>query len=861
MRKQTEFLYLHRRFLSSYKKNTLAVFLSFALTFLLSTLLLVLLHTNHRIENIDYQTLFTPTDCSIENLTEEQLALLKQESAISHIAVCQQSEAYYRNQQLVYLHYSDNAYMTLTSTLLEGRFPENKYEVVAEKWMLLNLGIEPILGEEFTISPEPESSEERNITVKLVGILSDLPANKSYGTLELFTAPIKDTIRYNIAYLRFREVHYQPMLKQITAKLGFTAQDQEERIAYNPARENYSELFWMDVQLLSVVLFVCMVVFYGVYRIALITREKQYGILRAIGMKRKQVKKMILLELYEIYLLGTPIGIVAGLLIAWLVILLSGDADTIVYLYGEAVRFTPVVPFGHLALLIAVTALLVGLVGYATAQRTMRKPVTELLSSVQKTGRILPLFHLKETGGKLQTLTFLSCKYILRDVKTSCFVLLTICTGVVLFTGLSYQAKILQLHRADTKEMRYLNGQYAMSMLSFGSTLEGITRDDAAQIENLPGVAQIKTCSALPIRIIDDGITRDEAYYDLLNSKMHDYMGFELRGYDGTDQVYRSNLYGYNSKALQELKKYIIAGDFDAVHGPKEDEIILAILSIGKIEDNTITTGWYPEGDKVMQYQVGDRIRVKYRTDLLTSQEDYIHFTDYNAEYLYQEYRVTALVSFPYMNGCDRSNIYPMLITSDHYLKDLVPESCYQCIYIDGEPSMSKAQQTALEQKLIQVGAKSSGVSTRSLISDITRNEMLFRKQLIYICGIALITFSLVLINMVNNLRYRMQARTKEICMLRAIGLSIVMAKKIMMIENGIVGIVSILAAYLISLPILQYLYSLSELELYGHHISFDYKAFLFIAAATLLLCAGLSRRILKEWKGKQILEGIGKVE
>ena len=60
----------------------------------------------------------------------------------------------------------------IADSLLEGRFPENKYEVVAEKWMLLNLGIEPILGEEFTISPEPESSEERNITVKLVGILS-----------------------------------------------------------------------------------------------------------------------------------------------------------------------------------------------------------------------------------------------------------------------------------------------------------------------------------------------------------------------------------------------------------------------------------------------------------------------------------------------------------------------------------------------------------------------------------------------------------------------------------------------------------------------------------------------------------------
>ncbi len=203
------------------------------------------------------------------------------------------------------------------------------------------------------------------------------------------------------------------------------------------------------------------------------------------------------------------------------------------------------------------------------------------------------------------------------------------------------------------------------------------------------------------------------------------------------------------------------------------------------------------------------------------------------------------------MDGCDRSNIYPMLITSDRYIKKLVPESRFQCIYIDGKPSITATQQDELERKLIQIGTNSSGVPTRSLISDITRNEMLFRKQLIYIAGIVGITFLLVLINMVNNLRYRMQARTREICILRAIGLSISMARKIMMIENGI----------LLSWPTLQYLYELSELALYGHCFVFDYQAFFLIAGATLLLCAGLSRRILKEWRNRRVLEGIGKVE
>ncbi|HIV12356.1 MAG TPA: hypothetical protein IAA63_04345 [Candidatus Pullilachnospira stercoravium] len=43
---------LSRRFLRSYKKNTAAIFFSFALTFLLLTVLLTLIHTNFRISGI-----------------------------------------------------------------------------------------------------------------------------------------------------------------------------------------------------------------------------------------------------------------------------------------------------------------------------------------------------------------------------------------------------------------------------------------------------------------------------------------------------------------------------------------------------------------------------------------------------------------------------------------------------------------------------------------------------------------------------------------------------------------------------------------------------------------------------------------
>ena len=114
---------------------------------------------------------------------------------------------------------------------------------------------------------------------------------------------------------------------------------------------------------------------------------------------------------------------------------------------------------------------------------------------------------------------------------------------------------------------------------------------------------------------------------------------------------------------------------------------------------------------------------------------------------------------------------------------------------------------------------------------------------------------------MINNIIYRMQVRTREICMLRAIGMSIAMTKKIQMIENGILGCIAGLIAYFLSKPILRYLYQLSDMEVNGHPFSYDYKAFFLIFIAMLFLCLFLSGRILKSWKTKHIMEAMGKAE
>ena len=178
-------IHLSMRFIKSYKKNTAAVFFSFTLTFMLLTTILILVHTNFHISNIQAKTEFTPSDCYIDGLSEQQLALLREDPDIEWTAVQQGTrQLYEKNNQKVFLLKNDPAAITMMAKVTEGRLPEKEGEIAAEKWVLLNLGIEPSLDKMVEIT-DSDTGEIREF--QLVGILSDIYGNKKYGLLDLYT--------------------------------------------------------------------------------------------------------------------------------------------------------------------------------------------------------------------------------------------------------------------------------------------------------------------------------------------------------------------------------------------------------------------------------------------------------------------------------------------------------------------------------------------------------------------------------------------------------------------------------------------------------------------------------------------------
>ena len=845
-------LKLHRRFITGYKKNSGALFLCFVLSIILFTVMLVLLHTNFQIGNLQLKTEFTPSDFYIDDLSFEQTEKLKQDPDVEWTAMEQgESRIYQKNNQQVHLIKSDDHAPVMMAGVLEGSLPKNKGEIVAERWTLMNLGIQPSAGQTVQLENQ-DTGEIENFF--LTGILSDIYGNKKYGLLSLYTPMDKGEQEGYLAYVKLKDgVDYQKKVKELKTALEISADQLKEC----PARADMKELYFQDGEMIGILLAVCLIIFYGVYRITFMARVELYGTLRAVGMKKGELKKMMVLELYQLYLASIPVGVLLGIFLAHMVMAASGDYNLEIYLNQETVRFRPVIPWGGILLSILAMAAGVGLIGYKAGCRAAKTSVTELLAGdLGKKEKKADCFSIEKAKTKTGFLVRMGGKYLFKDWQMGCFLMLTVCVGAVLFTGLAYQAKIEKIHREDTKELYYLNGEYALTMQFFNLAEQGISRENGEKIKALSSVRIVKTSSSLPVRVIDEGqVKRNEAYYMEHNERMEEIYGYGDAGFDGKNQVYKSQLCGYNTEALKALKPYVVEGDYDPEH-MGEDEVILWVMRTDDSRQGQ-PPGNYKEGTPLMEYHPGDEIQIKYRADLKTDSLEYEAFRDEGEAYVYRTFRVAAVVSFGYMYDCNR-NVYPLLITTDSCIQKIAPDSGFQCMYLDGAPGMTKEEQSSLEHKLIELGSRNNNISTRSLLSEIRQNEMFYYKQMVYIYGIGIVVFFLALLNIRNNLRYRMQARTREISMLRAIGLSIPMTKRMLFFENIFLGMAGILLAFICLQPVLRGLYHRSQMQAFGHGFAFAYGEFLLIAAVTLGLCGLLSFRILKIWKSRRIVEGIG---
>ena len=108
--------------------------------------------------------LFTDADCSISEIDSSQVEMLASDPELEWYALRQlQYQEYQKDSPDNHLDRGDDRYITLTAVVEKGRLPEAENEIVAERWALLNMGIEPVCGEKIEIYDE-KAAARRYVT-------------------------------------------------------------------------------------------------------------------------------------------------------------------------------------------------------------------------------------------------------------------------------------------------------------------------------------------------------------------------------------------------------------------------------------------------------------------------------------------------------------------------------------------------------------------------------------------------------------------------------------------------------------------------------------------------------------------------
>ncbi|QQK08041.1 ABC transporter permease [Miniphocaeibacter halophilus] len=850
-------LLLTNRFIKSYKKNSLSLILGMSLIITLIVSLTTMLYTNHRLESIQNQFIYTNMDYEIKNLSMEQIKELQENKTIENLGIEKYlSTIKTKNNQAAVIISANTDSILKVSKLIEGKMPKNKNEIVAEKWTLLNLGINPIVGTEFSFPIKPGNVNNK---YKIVGILNDMPLNKMGGAIILYTNLVYDDSKEYLVHLKFKEnINIEKEIEKIENELEIP----NKNIVKNPWLENKEELIIANIKLNALLLLIGGLIVFGIYRISLIKREKQFGMLRAIGVTKKQVKKIMILELLKLYFYSIPIGIIIGFLSVKIITNFSNDENLKIFFWGKLEKFNIIYPINEIIISILMFFIVLVFVGVIGSRGINGVSIIKNITGHGNTGKDkFSLVNITGEENKNLLLKKLSMKYIFTNVKTSFIVILSLIIGGTLFYGLAYKSYIIEEINNIQTRTNFYNSDYLLTAYDDMDIGKGISELTLNNIKNIDGIQSIETQIALPIKVVDNNESRNKEYLNNQEKIVNSHYGFSLRGKDKFENLYHTKLKGYNDNALEKLKKYIVEGNIDN-NNLKENEIIIAMPRTSSYGKSKGAVGYFKNGLTIIDYKVGDTITIKYTDINNINSERYWNFSDINNKYMEKDYKISAIVYYPYMKSVSLlEQVYPLLITSEENIRKIVNNPTYLTINVNRNVLSSKTNDRLIEEKLIELAVENGEVTARSLIEEKEKIDTMYKKELIYIYGIAVVTFILVLLNLTNNLKYRIQIRREDFYIYKAIGMEIDSLKKIIYFENMIFSILSLFFIVIFSKIVSKFLYYEAELYLYGIEYRYNYPIIIILAMFTLMISFIISYFLNKNLKNVNIIEKLSIIE
>lgn len=325
----------NRNFHSNKKRNILAVIAIALTTFLLTAVLTIGFGAKNTMQYSEARLLGSQAHALVQGMTKEQAEQLRENGMFEKVGI-QIALAFLENtkQLNVEMDYVDE-------TLIEVRFmtpsigsvPKAENEVLVSANVLEDMGIPEKAGETLPVDLKVDGKIE-HFDMKVSGIYEPVKDDVGFVMVsKAFMEAQKDMVAvlrkdrengnyYNADVILKDPAMAEERIGELVRSIGGNPDDREAenyvRIAPTPSvtQSDGNLAVWLAAGVFGVLFMFCgYLLIYNVFDMGVTNDVRQYGLLRTIGMTPKQVKGLVRKQAMYLFLIGTPIGVVLGILL------------------------------------------------------------------------------------------------------------------------------------------------------------------------------------------------------------------------------------------------------------------------------------------------------------------------------------------------------------------------------------------------------------------------------------------------------------------------------------------------------------------------------------------------------------------
>lgn len=798
----------NRNFHSNKKRNILAVIAIALTTFLLTAVLTIGFGAKNTMQYSEARLLGSQADALVQGMTKEQAEQLK-ENAMFEKAGIQIGIAFLENtkQLNVELDYADETLMEVCfMTPNIGTIPKAENEVLVSANVLEDLGIPQKAGETLPVDLKVDGKIE-HFDMKVSGIYEPVKNDVGYVMVsktfleeqeEMISTLRKD--RENRNYYNAHVILKDPSMVEerigeFIRSIGGNPDDREAenyvRIAPTPSatQSDGNLVVWLAAGVFGILFMFCgYLLIYNVFDMSVTNDIRQYGLLRTIGTTPKQVKGLVRKQAMYLFLIGTPIGVLLGILLGkgmLPVVLKAFVADL-----GEKNVVVGSLPYLPIIIgSVIFSALTVWISTRKSAKKASRvSPIEAVRYVEQSTGKIRERKHVK--GALLPRMAKANVqrnKGRMVLVIVSLMLSIILLNSVFIFTG-SFDEEVYV--------ERQMRSDFTVYTAETGLMQKGFTGHSAALPENVaeavtqrPGVKNVTKMYRNTYEdnhiSCDWGVTYgkiDNTYRNSVPENL-DVGWSEDNKHAALSQDGRplGNIFGISENLIDKLD--IREGEKDkSVLKQKiqnENGIILIARYNQKGEFTEFTENQYKN------MQIGDEIQF-YENGVLT-----------------ETFTVLAKAATTDMEGASLlgpgSNISsdiggPIMYMSEEHFKELYENPSLYCVLFDTEKEQQQDMETYLSEYTTQ---KNMDIRYQS-VDKLGASVQTMKNTVLLIGGLIGGIFALVgIINLMNLIMTSIVTRRHEFASMQSIGMTTKQLRRMLMTESlsyvlraGVIGTV-----------------------------------------------------------------------